>query len=821
MAAVSWKTDASGNWSGGTTVWTPSVPTSADDVTIGFGTATNPAFIVTEDVASVTIKSLTIDGDTSGGVHSVTLALVGNTLTVSGALTLTNDQGIISGKGNLSVGGAITGNSGTIIGTGGVLDITGAGSLSGAVLTIGTGSASTLEIDLSGGATAAALALTSLNQTLEVGPSGSLTLTGGQTVSGSAQIVMAGGKLTDSSGISFATGTLSGFGTVAANMTRASGTDTITASGGTLDLTGTFASGLTASISSASASDLKFDNTATSSTAISITSANQTLEIGSSGALTISAAQNVTNGTIQMDGGSLTDTSNVTLGAGSHLTGFGTFNPAFAATNSGTVTATGGTLTLATALGANSGLVLDIGNSASSVLKLSAQPGTGNTFTFLGSAGDLALSSSTTFNDAVVGLNVGTSLTPTNFVDILGSVVTVTSGQSGTGASGTVKLSNGAQLNLSGITNSSGTWFVNTKTDGAGGTDVFVSTVCFAAGTRILTGTGERVVESLLAGDIVLTLSGGEFGASPVKWIGRRRIDLTAHPRPETIAPVRIRRGAFADNMPHTDLLVSPDHAVFVDGKLICARQLVNGTTILQEQGRTSVDYYHVELDAHAILLAEGLATESYLDTGNRSFFGNSDEALILHPDLTDESDYPAREAGSCAPFVSVEADVLPVWQRLADRASALGQPVPQLETTTDPAPHLFAKGRTVKPMYGENGLYIFALPKGATEVRLISRSAAPTDARPWLEDRRRLGLYVERIVLRGADAVHEVPVDHPGLTRGWWAVEPRGTAMRRWTDGNAVLPLPMMDGPTMLEIRATNAGLAFPVSADQVSAAA
>ena len=65
------------------------------------------------------------------------------------------------------------------------------------------------------------------------------------------------------------------------------------------------------------------------------------------------------------------------------------------------------------------------------------------------------------------------------------------------------------------------------------------------------------------------------------------------------MAPVRVQRGAFADNMPHTDLLLSPDHAIFVDGKLICARQLANGTTIRPERGWTVVDYYHVELDRH------------------------------------------------------------------------------------------------------------------------------------------------------------------------------------------------------------------------------
>jgi hypothetical protein len=72
--------------------------------------------------------------------------------------------------------------------------------------------------------------------------------------------------------------------------------------------------------------------------------------------------------------------------------------------------------------------------------------------------------------------------------------------------------------------------------------------------------------------------------------------------------------------MPNRDLVVSPDHAIFVDGKRICARQLVNGTTIRQERDWTAVDYYHVELDRHAILLAEGLPAESYIDTGNRGF---------------------------------------------------------------------------------------------------------------------------------------------------------------------------------------------------------
>ena len=107
-----------------------------------------------------------------------------------------------------------------------------------------------------------------------------------------------------------------------------------------------------------------------------------------------------------------------------------------------------------------------------------------------------------------------------------------------------------------------------------------------------------------------------------------------------------------------------------------------------------------------------------------------------------------------------------------------------------------------MQPLHGENGLYIFPLPKGATEVRVVSRAGSPTDVRPWLEDRRCLGVYVERIVLRDANNLQEVPVDHPGLSRGWWAVEKNGMRLRRWTNGDAVLPLPDSSSPAMLEIR-------------------
>ncbi len=47
-----------------------------------------------------------------------------------------------------------------------------------------------------------------------------------------------------------------------------------------------------------------------------------------------------------------------------------------------------------------------------------------------------------------------------------------------------------------------------------------------------------------------------------------------------------------------------------------------------------SVTYWHVELDAHDILLAEGLPAESYLDWGDRPFFTEGSDHALHNPDF-------------------------------------------------------------------------------------------------------------------------------------------------------------------------------------------
>ncbi len=142
---------------------------------------------------------------------------------------------------------------------------------------------------------------------------------------------------------------------------------------------------------------------------------------------------------------------------------------------------------------------------------------------------------------------------------------------------------------------------------------------CFTAGTRILTTKGEIAVEDLKPGDQIITQS----GPRSLRWLGRSTVS-TRFGDPLRVLPIRIRAGALAPNTPSRDLLVSPDHALFLDNTLIHASALINHTTITRETEVPEVfTYYHVELDAHELILAENTLTESFVDNTGRMNFDN------------------------------------------------------------------------------------------------------------------------------------------------------------------------------------------------------
>ncbi|MGB0661208.1 MAG: Hint domain-containing protein [Mangrovicoccus sp.] len=154
--------------------------------------------------------------------------------------------------------------------------------------------------------------------------------------------------------------------------------------------------------------------------------------------------------------------------------------------------------------------------------------------------------------------------------------------------------------------------------------------VCFAEGTLIATPTGEVAVETLNIGDMVLTAEGK---AVPVKFLGKTtRVKLFTPA--EQLAPVRIAAGALGENLPHTDLDVTVDHALALEGALVHAGALVNGTTIKRvdmAELADTVTYYHVETEEHCLLVANGAAAESYVDNTSRATLDNFAEFAKLY----------------------------------------------------------------------------------------------------------------------------------------------------------------------------------------------
>jgi hypothetical protein len=289
---------------------------------------------------------------------------------------------------------------------------------------------------------------------------------------------------------------------------------------------------------------------------------------------------------------------------------------------------------------------------------------------------------------------------------------------------------------------------------------------CYAAGTRIATPAGARAIETLVAGDLVMTASGG---TRPVVWVGHRDVDCGRHPVPADMWPVRVCAGAFGDGRPQRDLRLSPNHAVFVDGVLIPVRHLLNGRTIAQEPS-DRVGYWHVELDRHDVMLAEGLPCESYLDTGNRGAFANGGAVVQIQPDFA----LRVWEAEACAPLVLDGAALHGVRARLLDQAARLGHAL-----TDDPELRVLADGRALPAAVAGAWRHV-RLPDGARLVRLVSRGWVPAWTGAGMADPRRLGVAVAALRLDG----REVSLDSAAMLSGWHTAE----AGWRWTDGEAVL---------------------------------
>jgi hypothetical protein len=190
------------------------------------------------------------------------------------------------------------------------------------------------------------------------------------------------------------------------------------------------------------------------------------------------------------------------------------------------------------------------------------------------------------------------------------------------------------------------------------------SAPCFCSGVLILTESGKVAVENLAVGDLVVTTDGD---VRPIIWIGHRKV-ATRFADPLRCWPIRVKTGALGVNVPDRDLLLSPDHALLIDNVLINAGALVNGTSIIRETDvPATFTYYHVELDNHALIFADNVAAETFVDNVDRMGFDNWAEHEALYPDgrAIEELRHPRAKAWRQVP--------MNIRATLADRAEHMG----------------------------------------------------------------------------------------------------------------------------------------------------
>ena len=144
---------------------------------------------------------------------------------------------------------------------------------------------------------------------------------------------------------------------------------------------------------------------------------------------------------------------------------------------------------------------------------------------------------------------------------------------------------------------------------------------CFLKGTKISAPSGDCLIQDLRIGDEVQTLA----GRKKIKWIGYNKFTKEeGRAWQDSVIPVHVARFAIDDQTPYRDLYLSPGHCLFFNEALIPVKYLVNETSIAQgTPSEISVlEYYHVELDTHEVIYAEGALVESY-DGWNRDNFSN------------------------------------------------------------------------------------------------------------------------------------------------------------------------------------------------------
>ncbi len=627
--------------SGGNTVVTVSSGTGTQSTETLTFAGTNPGTLVLNNDAQghpevIAFVEIVNSGFAlTSGESMVNFEVVsGANLTVSSGATVSN--GVVTNGSVTVVGGT---DIHPQIGGGGTETLTGSGAVdsggivtSGGSVTVASGGA-TVDVTLAGGDLTAGSGTTQDPMTVGSGSIDTLSGasgTGTVILAGGTEILISGGVETGGSDSGLLL--LSNGGTASGEIVSAGGFISGTA-GGTL-ISGVIQSGGSAVMSS-------FD----SATVISAGGSETLMGSGSGdvvgGSQLISGPLDVVNSETVLSGGlvNISTTSAVT---------------------SGDVIMSGGTI-----IDNGRNYVDNLTISGGTLVLDSAKATASGTITFAGSSGliDVAVapsltSSSFSLNSAtIIGFTAG-DVVEAGFINYTGASLTSSTAAGNTSV--TISSTSASETFVISGTLSAGFALVN-----EGGFAAATANPCYCAGTRILGIEGEIAVEDIEVGDELVTVREGGPLSAKVIWTGLRHLDLARRPDADALYPVRILAGAIAPGLPERDLRVSPNHGIYLDGRLFEAQALVNDSTIYRETTTRFVTYHHVELEAHDIIVAEGLPAESYLDTGNRNAF-EGEESLALYPAFG----APAG-AATCVPVVREGARLAAVKARLSRRKAA------------------------------------------------------------------------------------------------------------------------------------------------------
>ncbi|CAI3943513.1 Large exoprotein involved in heme utilization or adhesion (FhaB) (PDB:4RM6) [Commensalibacter communis] len=352
---------------------------------------------------------------------------------------------------------------------------------------------------------------------------------------------------------------------------------------------------------------------------------------------------------------------------------------------------------------------------------------------------------------------------------------------------GNIYLYQGASFQDSYVGTGSGAIIDVYQYNGAAVSNYSNSDVCFLGGTLIDTPNGAVAVENLQIGDKVVSYSMDGVKNSLITWVGHKKVNVRKQLSEDQAGyPVRILKDAISDGVPFKDLLITAEHCLFLNDQFIPARMLVNNSSIFYDVSFTEYTYYHIETEDHSVITADGMQTESYLDTGNRSSFQDNSNVIPLYPKAKQWN------IDSAYPLVVTREIVEPIYQQLVGRAASLGLQSKSIElpVTQDAGLHLVTNnGEVIHKAHESKGRFSFVIPRNTSSVRLVSRTSKPSHIiGPFVDDRRHLGVLVGNITLLTNSIIYPIEdhIEYPRLQG--WDVKEQGP--HRWTNGNAVLNL-------------------------------